>query len=192
VYNVDSKTVVCTFRDNKSVLDGVAMTIGNIAYLYNNAFLIVETGDKWNISAHVLNVLREEFEEARYYRKRLNQNSRAIIGLVQTKHTKALGYSLLREEFEGHYQITVNDEQLIDELKTFVEIKKRFSLSTAPVYGAAENKHDDLVMGLMLCLIALNDDEFKELLAHADWSEMEEETHIDYVYSDYGCMCSGG
>ncbi|MFM5008361.1 terminase large subunit domain-containing protein [Aeromonas veronii] len=191
VYAIDSKEVVCTYRDNKSVLDDVAMTIGNIAYLFNNAPLIVETGDKWNISAHVLNVLQEEFEEARYYRKRLNANSRAIIGLVQSKHTKALGYSLLREEFEGHHQIKVNDEQLIDELKTFVEIKKRFSLSTAPVYGAAENKHDDLVMGLMLCLVALNDDDFKEELAHSDWSEMEDDSQIDYFYSDYGCLCSG-
>ncbi|WP_378007342.1 terminase large subunit domain-containing protein, partial [Aeromonas jandaei] len=71
VYEIDSKEVVCTYRDNTSTLDDVACMIGNLAYLYNNAYLIIETGDKWNISAHVINVLNEYYDECRYYRTRL-------------------------------------------------------------------------------------------------------------------------
>ncbi|PKQ78366.1 hypothetical protein CJP16_10575 [Aeromonas sobria] len=188
VYAVDSNEIVATMRDNTSTLDEISMMIGNLGYLYNNAYLIIEVGDKWNISQTVINCLSEYFEELRYYRTRVNAN-RTQIGLAQSRHTKAHGYSLLKESLEGKCPVAVNDQLLVDELSTFVEIKKRLSLSTAPVFGAAEGYHDDLVMGLMLILLSLSDETFKQEIAFADWSDIHEEQEIiDPVFSTWGCF----
>ncbi|TNJ22748.1 hypothetical protein CF111_10610 [Aeromonas sobria] len=189
IYAVDDREVVATMRDNTSSLEEVSNMLGNLAYAYNNAYLIPEVGDKHNISHTVLNILNEYFDELRYYRTNLKSCSRKQIGIAQTRHTKQIGYSMLKEYFESKYSIAVNDENLIKELKTFVEVKKRFSLSTAPIFGAAENHHDDLVMALMLVLIALNDDDFKVELAYADWESIEEdEQPFDPVFSTFGCF----
>ena len=188
VYAVDSNEIVATMRDNTSTLDEISMMIGNLAYLYNNAYVVIEVGDKWNISQTVINCLEEYFEELRYYRTKVNAN-RTQIGIAQSRHTKAHGYSLLKESLEGNNPVAVNDQTLADEITTFVEIKKRLSLSTAPVFGAAEGYHDDLVMGLMLVLLSLADDTFKQELAFADWEDITDEPEIiDPVFSTWGCF----
>lgn len=142
---------VCVFRNNAVSPVDYADIIHRTAKAYNNAAVLIEIND---IGEQVSHSLHYDFgyentlftENAGRSGKRVTagfggRSTQVDKGIRTTKVVKSIGCSMLKLLIEGN-QLIINDFKTIDELSTFS--KKGSS------YEAEPNKHDDLVICLVL------------------------------------------
>jgi hypothetical protein len=155
---------VCTFRSNMITPVDYANIIQRMCKTYNNAYILVEVNDIGEQVSYTLwadyeyeNILSTE--NAGRAGKRVTSgfggtgggNDR---GIRTTKNVKNLGCSLLKLLVEQN-TIKLNDFHTIDELTTFSR--------KAQSWEAEENKHDDMVMGLVLFAWLADQQYFKDI-----------------------------
>jgi hypothetical protein len=155
---------VCTFRSNMITPVDYAEIIQRMCKTYNNAYILVEVNDIGEQVSYTLwadyeyeNLLSTE--NAGRAGKRVTSgfggtgggNDR---GIRTTKNVKNMGCSLLKLLVEQN-TIKLNDFHTIDELTTFSR--------KAQSWEAEENKHDDMVMGLVLFAWLADQQYFKDI-----------------------------
>lgn len=137
--------VVATFRNNSLSPLIYPTLIYNVAQEYNNSFVLVELND---IGEQVANILYYDLEYENVIMT-ITDKSRQVIGFsadskpgVRTSTTvKSVGCSNLKTLVEKN-KLTLNDENIIDELANFVPKGKSFE--------ADSGSTDDLVITLVL------------------------------------------
>ena len=151
---------VATFRDNQIAPADYADILYKTAKIYNDAYILVEINDIGEQVGYLLmvehgyeNVLCTE-SSGRSGKKISFGGKKADKGIRTTKIVKGLGCSILKLMVEQN-KFEVNDEETISELTTFS--KKKLS------YEAEANKHDDIVMGLVLFGWLTDQQYFKEM-----------------------------
>lgn len=140
---------VCVYNNNAVTPIDYAEVIHRIAKIYNNASVLVEVND---IGEQVSHSLHYDFGyEHVLFTENAGRSGKRITGgfggknidkgIRTTKVVKSIGCSILKLLIEQN-QLIINDFNTISELSTFS--KKGNS------YEAEPNKHDDLVMCLVL------------------------------------------
>lgn len=166
---------VATFRDNLTLTTDYAGIIHNVAILYNNALVLVETND---LGEEVCNILHNEFEYENIIQTESNGSKGKRIatghsgkqsdrGIRTTLPVKNKGCSILKMLIEQN-QLILKDENTIDELKTFSRKNK--------TYEAEPGNNDDLAMGLVLFAWMSDQNVFKELTDIDTLSKLREKT----------------
>ena len=152
---------VSTFQDNSTSPYIFPEIISNVAYSYNEAYVLVELNGNGDF---VANSLHEDLEypnvlptskKGRYGQvlgEGFGKNVR--FGVQTTKPVKSRGCGILKDLIEMNKYIT-NDFNTISELMNFVQKGKSFQ--------ADEDHTDDLVMCLVLFSWATSQEYFKEL-----------------------------
>jgi len=135
--------VSCVFRDNTINTLVYPEFLMNVAIKYNNAFVLIETND---LGEEVANILYYELEYENVYMSSRDDikeggGKKYSPGCRTTKRTKAIGCDRLKTLIEND-QLEINDANIIDEMSTFVRV--------GGTYKAEENKHDDLMMCLVI------------------------------------------
>ncbi|AGS81078.1 terminase large subunit [Caulobacter phage Cr30] len=158
--------VVAKYKDNTVSHLIFPQYIYQFAKSYNDAFVLVEIND---IGQVVSDILFNDFE---YENMLLVQakgqkgqqigggygGTQPVFGVRTTTPVKRIGCANLKSMMEGQ-KLIVTDEDIIDELKHFVQSKNS--------YAAEEGSHDDLVMCCVLFAWLVNQEYFKEI-ADAD------------------------
>lgn len=135
--------VSCVFRDNTINTLVYPEFLMNVAIKYNNAFVLIETND---LGEEVANILYYELEYENVYMSSRDDikeggGKKYSPGCRTTKRTKAIGCDRLKTLIEND-QLEINDANIIDEMSTFVRV--------GGTYKAEDNKHDDLMMCLVI------------------------------------------
>ena len=172
VFRVDEKPYrqVATFSDNTISIREFPVTIEKIGKLYNDALVI---GENNTIGAAVLDDLFYdlEYENIFYGTEKTNKNEEINdqkLGIRMTARSKSLGCSNLKTNIEDDYFILQNSDT-ISELTWF--IKKGSS------WQADDNKHDDLVMPLVIFSYFLRNREWID-----NWLDQDKENpNIDAI-----------
>jgi len=132
--------------------------IRQVAYDYNQAYVLVETNSVGNQVAVILmndleydNVLRFISEPKKG--QILSRDARAKYGIVMSSKVKSIGCRALKTLIEEDMLI-INDSEIINELNNFVEV--------GATYKAAEGYHDDLVMTLVSFAYLTQDKRFQD------------------------------
>jgi hypothetical protein len=140
---------VAVFKDNLILPVDYGEVIHNVAKIYNDALVLVETND---IGEQICDILYYDYEYINIVQtenngaqgKRISQGfgGRATDrGIRTTVRVKNIGCSILKMLIEQN-QLSINDAETISELSTFSKKNK--------TYEAEPGKHDDIVMGLVL------------------------------------------
>ena len=152
---------VCVYRNNAISPVDYASIIHGVAKGYNNAAVLVEINDIGEQVSHSLhydlgydNILFTE-NAGRSGKRITGGFGKGEIdkGVRTTKIVKSVGCSILKLLIEQN-QLIINDFNTINELSTFSKKGKS--------YEAEHNKHDDLVMCLVLFAWLSDQDYFKE------------------------------
>lgn len=160
---------VAVYKSNLILPVDYGEIIHNIAKLYNEALILVETND---IGEEICDILYYDYEyinvvqteSAGTLGKKISQGfggKRTERGVRTTTRVKNFGCSLLKMLVEGD-QLIINDAETIEELSTFSKKNK--------TYEAEPGKHDDIVMGLVLFGWMTNQEFFKN---YADINTMQ-------------------
>jgi hypothetical protein len=152
---------VATYRNNMIVPTEFAEVVNRIGNYYNTASVLVEIND---IGEQVADLLFDDYEYENVLLthgdgksgKKITQmwSERVDRGVRTTKTVKATGCAILKLLVEQD-QLLLKDFHTIEEFKTFS--RKNNS------YEAEENKHDDMVMPLVLLAWMTDQDYFKIL-----------------------------
>jgi len=145
---------VATYRNNTITPILLPMKISEIGYKYNNAYVYIELNSTGPMIAQIL-MYDLEYEN-------LIKDGVRDFGCKQTTKTKALGCVALKQLIEQRL-LTINDKHTIQELYTFVQKNKS--------YEAADFKHDDMVMSLVLFAYLTTQERF------VDYMDSEEENY---------------
>lgn len=156
---------VCVYRNNLILPVDYGEVVHNIAKIYNDALVLVETND---IGEQICDILYYDYEyinvvqteNAGSQGKKISQGfsgKRTDRGVRTTVRVKNVGCSILKMLIEQD-QLIVNDANTIEELATFSRKNK--------TYEAEPGKHDDIVMGLVLFAWMTDQTFFKE------WSDI--------------------
>lgn len=160
ITEVPYKTVA-TFQDNTTSPAIFPEIIANVAYSYNEAYILVELND---IGETIANSLHEDLEYPNVLPTSKKGRHGQVLGegfgksvrfgVQTTKPVKSRGCSALKDLIELNKYIT-NDFNTISELMNFVQKGRS--------YEADEDHTDDLVMCLVLFSWASTQEYFKEL-----------------------------
>lgn len=138
---------VAVFKNNMIVPTEYAEVVNRMSKLYNQAMVLVELN---NIGHVVVNELLETYEnENILYTENAGKMGKRIClgvpnaeaGVRTTKSVKATGCSMIKLLIEQD-KLIINDHASVQEFATFSR-----KLNS---WEAEDNKHDDLVMGLVL------------------------------------------
>lgn len=121
--------------------------IAKYAKEYNEAWVYIE------LNSVGVSVAKDLFIDLEY--ENMIIDSSKDLGMKQTKTTKAIGCSTLKDLVEKD-KLLLPHKGTIDELRTFVEKKNS--------WAAEEGKHDDLVMGLVIFAWLTTQERFGDLL----------------------------
>ncbi len=157
--------VVSVYRNNTIVpLIYPNIVVAGARY-YNNAYILVEVND---IGGQVADILNQEFEyDNLLYTQWLGRSGQklgggfgknAMIGCRTTVNLKRVGCTNLKALVE-HDKLLVHDEDIIEELTTFISKKESFE--------ADGGCNDDLVMCLVIFSWAVDQEFFRGL---TDWN----------------------
>ncbi len=152
---------VASYRNNLITPIDYADVIHGMAKHYNDALVLVETND---IGEQICDLLYHDYEYINLVQtesagaagKRISQGfsgKHTDKGIRTTVRVKNIGCSILKMLVEQD-QLIVNDEETINEFKTFSRKLKS--------YEAEPGKHDDLVMTLVLFSWMTDQTFFKE------------------------------
>jgi hypothetical protein len=158
-----------------------------ILRMYNDAYCIVETNSVGKIVADSL-YFDLEYENMLVTRSKSGENiissTGEVIGLRQTKRTKAIGCSALKTMIESD-TLLISDFMTVQELSTF--IKKHNT------YQAEEGKTDDIVMTLVMFCWFTTQPYFEELtdvnirnIIKSNYLNIEENNHLIFGFYDDG------
>lgn len=170
--------VVGVYRSNKVSPLFLPQLLLNIATRYNQAAILIEIANQGMLVAKEL-YLDLEYEN-------LVQFGGIELGIKQSKRTKAIGCSTLKDLVELD-KLTINSKLIADEFTTFVE--KNLS------FAALEGYHDDLVMALVVFAYFTTLDEFENYVDRKQrmpdelfTTEIEElqEEFASFIYQDDG------
>ena len=137
---------VFAYSDNFIVPNSFATVIHQCAKRYNDALVVVESNNAgggivleilWN-DIEYENLLVSQIEDSKNV---AGYGKRSSPGVRTTKKTKKIGCSYLKDLIETD-QLIITDHKTLEEVSTF--IRKGDS------YEAKRNKHDDLVMTLVI------------------------------------------
>lgn len=155
---------VCVYRNNLITAPDYAAICHQVAKLYNEAQVLVEIND---LGGQVVDAIHQDFEyENIVYTGIRGKNGKTLSsgfggvsnserGVRTTKTVKNTGCSVLKMLIEQD-QLIINDHNTMEELNHFV--RKGTS------YEAELDKHDDLVMGLVLFAWMSDQKYFKEMV----------------------------
>lgn len=170
--------IVAVYRSNKVSPLYLPQLLMNFAIRYNEAQILIE------IASQGLLVAKELYLDLEY--ENLVQFGGIDLGIKQSKRTKAIGCSTLKDLIELD-KLIINSRLVADEFTTFVEK----SLS----FAAVEGYHDDLVMALVVFAYFSTTDDFDnyvdrrqrmpEELFHKDIEELQDE-FLGFVLHDDG------
>lgn len=127
---------VATFNDSMISPILLPTILVKTAQMYNNALMIIENNDA---GAVVCNGVYYDHEYENMFVESMVKAGG--IGVTQTKKTKAIGCSNLKDLVETN-NIIINDKKTIEELSNFE--------GKGNSYAAAGSGHDDMVMTLVL------------------------------------------
>lgn len=137
--------------------------IAQLGYLYNEAFVLVETND---IGQQVVDILQQDLEYPAVLvtqtKGRAGQKlstgfggkNKPTFGVKTTKQVKRIGCANFKSLVEND-KLIINDFDLLYEMARFIENKAS--------YEAEEGEHDDLVMCCVLFAWLSNQPYFKDL-----------------------------
>lgn len=145
---------VAKFRSNDISHLLLPSEVERVARAYNNAMVLVELND---VGTEVANILYQDLEYENIFTVRAAGN-RYDLGLTQTKKSKQIGCSNIKDLVETH-KLIINDFTTITEMSTFVKKRK---LSGNFSYEADAGSHDDLMMSLVNFAWAVQQPQFKE------------------------------
>ena len=153
VFDMTTKpfTQVAVYRNNTLSPILLPLKIQSIGYKYNNAYVYIELNSTGNLVANTL------FYDLEY--ENMIKDTYKDLGCKQNKKTKAVGCLVLKDLIEKGLLI-INDKDTILELFTFIAKGKS--------YEAADFKHDDLVMGLVLFAYLTTQPKFIDFLDRED------------------------
>lgn len=183
---------VCVFRNNAISPVDYAQIIHRVARGYNNAAVLVEIndiGEQVSTSLHYdmgyENVLFTE--NAGRSGKRITAGfggGSVDKGIRTTKIVKSVGCSILKLLIEQN-QLLINDFHTINELSTFSKKGKS--------YEAEPNKHDDLVICLVLFAWLSDQQYFREFTDINTLNSLREKTEedIEQDLAPFGFVISG-
>ena len=156
---------VAVYRNNLVLPVDYGEVIHNMAKIYNDALVLVETND---IGEQITDILYYDYEYTNVVQtensgpqgKKISQGfsgKHTDRGVRTTVRVKNIGCSILKMLIEQD-QLIVNDANTISELATFSKKLKS--------YEAEPGKHDDIVMGLVLFAWMSDQNFFRE------WSDI--------------------
>lgn len=171
---------VAVYHDNMTLTTDYATIIHNVALMYNDALVLVETND---LGEEVCNILHNDHEyENIVYTETNGRNGKRVAtghsgkaadrGIRTTLPVKNKGCAILKMLIEQN-QLILQDENTIDELKTFSRKNKS--------YEAESGNTDDLVMGLVLFAWMSDQSAFKELTDIDTLNKLREKTEEQIV-----------
>lgn len=126
------------------------------ARAYNNAMVLVELNDA---GTEVANILYQDLEYENIFSVKVT-NTRYDLGLTQTKRSKQVGCSNIKDLVETN-KLIISDLDTIIEMSTFVKKRK---LNGTFSYEADNGAHDDLMMSMVNFAWAVQQPQFKELM----------------------------
>lgn len=135
--------------------------IHRLASEYNEAYVYIE------LNSVGLSVAKDLYMDLEY--ENMIMDSSRDLGMKQTKTTKAMGCSTLKDLIEKD-KLRINHKQTVIELRTFVEDGLSWS--------AAKDNHDDLVMALVIFAYLTTQDRFAEFL------DMDEHSLAHDIFQD--------
>lgn len=141
---------VATYRNDEISPMMYPAEIMNVGLAYNEAEVLIELNDA---GEEVANILLYELEYPNVISVP-KKGGKFEIGIIQSKATKRLGCSTLKDLVEND-KILIQDMETISELSTFVMKRKS--------YEADNGCHDDMVMTLVNFAWLTRQDYFKEL-----------------------------
>jgi hypothetical protein len=151
--------------------------INNVGKMYNEAFVLVEVND---IGGQVADLLHEEYEyENIIYTESAGRagvrvsggfGSNTVRGIRTTKTVKKIGCAILKLLIEQE-RLKIVDKHTVEELNTFS--------AKGDSYEAEDNKHDDMVMGLVLMAWLSQDRFFQEITDVNTMRLLREQTEED-------------
>ena len=155
--------IVCKFKANDISPLVYPNIIAQVGYMYNEAFILVETND---IGQQVADILHQDLEYPAVLitqsKGRAGQKlsggfggkSRPQFGVRTTKQVKRIGCGNFKSLVENN-KLIINDFDLLYEMARFIENKAS--------YEAEEGEHDDLVMCCVLFGWLSNQPYFKDI-----------------------------
>ena len=183
---------VCVFRNNATSPVDYAEIIHRVARGYNNAAVLVEIND---IGEQVSNSLHYDMGyENILFTENAGRSGKKITsgfgggtvdkGIRTTKIVKSVGCSILKLLIEQN-QLLINDFHTINELSTFSKKGKS--------YEAEPNKHDDLVMCLVLFAWLSDQQYFREYTDINTLNSLREKTEedIEQDLAPFGFIMTG-
>ena len=155
--------IVCKFKANDISPLVYPKVISQVGYLFNEAFILVETND---IGQQVADILHQDLEYPNVMitqsKGRAGQKisagfggkSRPQFGVRTTKQVKRIGCGNFKSLVEND-KLIINDFDLLYEMARFIENKAS--------YEAEQGEHDDLVMCCVLFGWLSNQSFFKDM-----------------------------
>jgi len=151
---------VAVWRSNQIEPVILPEILNNIAYKYNQAFVLIETN---SVGSQVANLLYSEYEYENVIITKIDKSDNLVsggfsnridYGLRMTKKTKNIGCTNIKSLIENNLY-KVNDFNTIEELQSFSRKNNSFQAETG--------KHDDIVMTLVSFGWLSTQDYFSEL-----------------------------
>ena len=150
--------IVAKYRNNDISAQLYPNVICSAAKMYNQAFVLGENND---IGSQVLYILNSDLEYENMIYTEDDKNEKKVtsgnktLGIRTTPKVKRQGCNALKTLIEN-YELLIDDFHIIEELSTFV-------IRPNKTYAADEDKHDDLVMCLVLFSWLTTQQYFKDL-----------------------------
>lgn len=150
---------VATYRSNDISPLFLPNIIVDVAKEYNDAYILMELNKGADIAKDIYYELEYENlifvgKDRQTNKQKLGAWTKSQLGLLQSNSTKLKGCSNLKLLIETG-KLELCDAETINELYTFVK--------SGASYSADKDKHDDLVMALVLFAWATNEEYFKDL-----------------------------
>lgn len=147
---------VAKYRNNDISHLLLPSEVEKAARAYNNAMVLVELNDA---GTEVANILYQDLEYENIFSVKAT-NTRYDLGLVQTKRSKQIGCSNIKDLVETN-KLIVYDLDTIVEMSTFVKKRKMNGMFS---YEADSGSHDDLMMSMVNFAWAVQQPQFKDLM----------------------------
>lgn len=171
-------SVAAIYRNNTIAPDALAEIIFPILRAYNDPYCVIETngvgviiGDNLLYEMEYDNILMSESKSGK---TQTSSKNKSTIGIRQTKSTKKIGCSRLKQLIESD-SLELNDYDLLNELYSF----SRKGTS----YEAEKGKHDDIVMTLVLFGWLVEQEVFSELTTN-NIKKILRQQYVDTQYGD--------
>lgn len=174
---------VFLYKDNTTPPLTFASIAAEVAERYNHSVMLVENNN--SSGGIVSNTLWNDIEYDNMLTTKIAINTRdteigfgskSIPGVRTTKKTKAVGCTYLKNLVESD-QLQVMDYDTVSELSTFVRVGNS--------YEAEKNKHDDIVMTLVMFAWFTSQDYFEDETGISSLSTMNEtlmeDNDMDFV-----------